>query len=179
MQPLTPEQITILEDRINSVTLPVLTQLVTDAIPAGVPRVGFPRVSQNTIDNAVSPPRRGAPVQRYQLWFIRHILLAHIPQAPELYYNEFDNNLNAGFAKYVAKDVRNVRQMAARTGLPHGPEALIASMVSGIPNKSAAQQNDMLKESAGIHGPAPDRRGMNGGRRKSRKTRRRRHTRRR
>jgi hypothetical protein len=73
------------------------------------------------------------------------------------------------------RDVRNARLMAARMGLPHGPESIIASQLSGLPG-NAAQQGDSLKKKAGIQGPAPDRRGFSGGKtrkgRKSKKTRR-------
>jgi hypothetical protein len=59
-----------------------------------------------------------------------------------------------------AADVRGVRQLAALTGLPHGPEATIASFLSGIEGKNSAQQSDELKRQAGIQGPAPNRIGL-------------------
>jgi hypothetical protein len=75
-----------------------------------------------------------------------------------------------------AADVRGVRQMAALKGLPAGPEATIASFLSGIEGKNSAQQSDELKKQAGIQGPAPNRVGM--GRRSKRRTRHTRRTRR-
>jgi hypothetical protein len=53
--------------------------------------------------------------------------------------------------------------MAARTNLPHGPESIVASYLSGIKGKNAAQQGDILKEQAGVEGPAPNRKGYSGG----------------
>ena len=70
-----------------------------------------------------------------------------------------------------ARDVRNARLMGESSGLPHGPESIVASFLSGIQKKNAAQQGDLLKKRAGIAGPAPNRKGYSGGRR--RKTRRR------
>ena len=73
------------------------------------------------------------------------------------------------------RNVRNARLMGTYTNLPHGPESIVASMLSGIEKKNAAQQGDILKERAGIAGPAPSRKGFNGGRtrrRRARKTRR-------
>ena len=66
------------------------------------------------------------------------------------------------------RDVRNARLMAARMGLPHGPESIIASQLSGLPG-NAYQQGDSLKKQAGIQGADPKRTQYSG-----RKTRRRR-----
>jgi len=88
------------------------------------------------------------------------------------------NNVNAFKSDIEEKgrDVRNTRLMAARTGLPHGAEAIIASQLSGIDKKNAAQQNDMLRQKADSSYVPPDRKGMSGGKtrkgRKSKKTRR-------
>ena len=93
---------------------------------------------------------------------------------PEFYFNPNDNDAFKDTI-FKARDVRNTRLMAARMGLPHGPESIIASQLSGLPG-NAAQQNDDITKKAGIQGPAPDRRGFNGGKtrkgRKSKKTRR-------
>ena len=65
-----------------------------------------------------------------------------------------------------ARDVRNARLMGEYSGLPHGPESIVASFVSGLPG-NAAQQGDLLKKRAGIAGPAPNRKGYSGGRRRT------------
>ena len=74
------------------------------------------------------------------------------------------------------RDVRNTRLMAARMGLSHGPESIVSSFVSGIDNKNAAQQNDMLRQKIDSSYVPPDRKRMSGGKtrkgRKSKKTRR-------
>jgi hypothetical protein len=54
--------------------------------------------------------------------------------------------------------VRNAKLL----GLPHGPESIIASFSSGIEGKNAYQQGDILKEQAGIQGPAPNRKKFSG-----------------
>ena len=66
-----------------------------------------------------------------------------------------------------ARDVRNARLMGEYSGLPHGPESIVASFLSGIQKKNAAQQGDLLKKRAGIAGPAPNRKGYSGGRRRT------------
>jgi hypothetical protein len=58
--------------------------------------------------------------------------------------------------------VRNAQLTGAITGLPHGPESRIASMLSGIEGKNAYQQGDILKEKAGIQGPFPNRKKFSG-----------------
>jgi hypothetical protein len=68
-----------------------------------------------------------------------------------------------GLAQERGRDVRNARTMAARTNLPHGPESIVASYLSGIESKNAAQQDDILREQAGVEGPAPNRKGYSGG----------------
>jgi len=79
-----------------------------------------------------------------------------------------------GLEQERGRDVRNARTMAARTNLPHGPESIVASYLSGIKGKNAAQQGDILKEQAGVEGPAPNRKGYSGGKtrrhRRSRKS---------
>jgi len=55
------------------------------------------------------------------------------------------------------RDVRNAQLTGALTGLPHGAEGKIASMLSGIEGKNAYQQSDMLKKQVGIQGPDPKR----------------------
>ena len=55
------------------------------------------------------------------------------------------------------RDVRNAQLTGALTGLPHGAEGKISSMLSGIEGKNAYQQGDILKKKAGIQGPDPKR----------------------
>ena len=59
------------------------------------------------------------------------------------------------------RDVRNTRLMAARMGLPHGPESIIASHLSGL-SGNAAEQNDELGRQFGIQGPPPNRKKFSG-----------------
>jgi hypothetical protein len=59
--------------------------------------------------------------------------------------------------KEKGQGVRNAQLTGALTGLPHGPESKIASMLSGIEGKNAYQQGDELKKKAGIQGPDPKR----------------------
>ena len=93
---------------------------------------------------------------------------------PEYLFNPRDNDAFKDLTLDRGRDVRNTRLMAARMGLPHGPESIIASQLSGLPG-NAAQQNDQLaKEDGKVSGPAPDRRGFSGGKtRRGRKNRRR------
>jgi hypothetical protein len=99
---------------------------------------------------------------------------------PDVKLSAYPAALEKWQTKQKAKDVRNTRLMADRvsiptivdgehtyTKLPHGPESIIASMLSGIEKKNAAQQGDILKERAGIAGPAPNRKGFSGGRRRT------------
>jgi hypothetical protein len=60
------------------------------------------------------------------------------------------------------RDVRNAQLTGALTGLPHGPESRIASMLSGIEGKNAYQQGDILKRISGVQGPDPDRKQYSG-----------------
>jgi hypothetical protein len=60
------------------------------------------------------------------------------------------------------RDVRNAQLTGAITGLPHGPESKIASMLSGIEGKNAYQQGDILKKISGVQGPDPDRKQYSG-----------------
>ena len=70
--------------------------------------------------------------------------------------------------KKIGRDVRNAQLTGAITGLPHGPESIIASQLSGLPG-NAYQQGDSLKKQAGIQGPDPKRTQYSG--RKTRRTR--------
>ena len=54
------------------------------------------------------------------------------------------------------RDVRNAQLTGAITGLPHGPESIIASQLSGLPG-NAYQQGDELKRISGVQGPYPKR----------------------
>ena len=54
--------------------------------------------------------------------------------------------------KEMGRNVRNAKLMGVYTGLPHGPESKISSMLSGIEGKNAYQQEDELKKQAGIQG---------------------------
>ena len=70
--------------------------------------------------------------------------------------------------KEMGINVRNAQLTGAITGLPHGPESIIASQLTGLPG-NAYQQGDSLKKQAGIQGADPKRTQYSG-----RKTRRRR-----
>ena len=70
--------------------------------------------------------------------------------------------------KKIGRNVRNAQLTGAITGLPHGPESIIASQLTGLPG-NAYQQGDSLKKQAGIQGADPKRTQYSG-----RKTRRRR-----
>jgi hypothetical protein len=58
--------------------------------------------------------------------------------------------------KEKGQGVRNAQLTGALTGLPHGPESIIASQLSGLPG-NAYQQGDELKRRSGIEGPDPKR----------------------
>ena len=58
--------------------------------------------------------------------------------------------------------VRNAQLLGLYKKIPHGPESRIASMLSGIEDKNAYQQGDILKEKAGIQGPPPNRKKFSG-----------------
>jgi hypothetical protein len=60
------------------------------------------------------------------------------------------------------RNVRNAQLTGALTGLPHGPESRVASMLSGIEGKNAYQQGDILKRSYGVQGPSPNRKQYSG-----------------
>lgn len=62
--------------------------------------------------------------------------------------------------KQKSRGVRNARLVGEYANLPHGVESLIASNLSGIKGKNAAQQGDILANRTGI-----DRKGYSGGRR--------------
>jgi hypothetical protein len=59
--------------------------------------------------------------------------------------------------KEMGRNLRNTKLMGAYTGLSHGPESKIASMLTGIEGKNAYQQEDELKKKAGIQGADPKR----------------------
>ena len=72
------------------------------------------------------------------------------------------------------RDVRNARLMAARMGLPHGPESIIASQLSGLPGNAAEQNDRLRKEVDSSYVPPDGRQRMSGGKsRRGRKNRRR------
>ena len=77
--------------------------------------------------------------------------------------------------KEMGRNVRNTKLMGAYTGLSHGPESKIASMLTGIEGKNAYQQEDELKKKAGIQGADPKRTQYSG--RKTRRKIRSKHTR--
>jgi len=77
--------------------------------------------------------------------------------------------------KETSRNIRNAKLMGAYTGLPHGAESRIASMLSGIEGKNAYQQEDELKKKAGIQGADPKRTQYSG--RKTRRKIRSKHTR--
>jgi hypothetical protein len=54
------------------------------------------------------------------------------------------------------RGARNAQLTGALTGLPHGPESVVASMLTGEKG-NAYQQGDKLKKEAGIQGPDPKR----------------------
>ena len=161
---LSPEQVTLLETEINKLTRDELMQVIAEEMPPGVPAVGYPRTDAATIDHAVGFKSRWMP--QWKLYLIVHMLFAHLPVNAALFAEQFEKSMYARFVNIsAARGVRNTRLMAARTNLPGGPESLIASFFSGIKGKNAAQQGDILKERAGIAGPAPNRKGFSGGRR--------------
>jgi hypothetical protein len=59
--------------------------------------------------------------------------------------------------KEMGRNVRNAKLMGVYTGLPHGPESIIGSYLTGIEGKNAYQQEDELKKQAGIQGADPKR----------------------
>jgi hypothetical protein len=59
------------------------------------------------------------------------------------------------------RGARNAQLTGALTGLPHGPEAIVSSMLTGEKG-NAYQQGDKLKEQAGIQGPPPNRKQYSG-----------------
>jgi len=71
-------------------------------------------------------------------------------------------NILRNLYKEKGQGVRNAQLTAALTGLPHGPESRVASMLSGIEGKNAYQQGDELKRRAGIQGPFPNRKKFSG-----------------
>lgn len=176
---LTPEQVTLLETEMNKLTRDELMQVIVEEIPPGVPAVGYPRTDAATIDQAVGFKTQWMP--QWKLYLIVHMLFGHFHVNAERFAEQFDKSMYARLVNIpAARGVRNTRLMGVRKDLPGGPESLIGSFLSGIKGKNAAQQGDILKERAGIAGPAPNRKGFSGGRRgKSRRRRGTRGTRRR
>ena len=86
---------------------------------------------------------------------------------PDVTLGEYPEALEKWQTAQKSRDVRNARLMGEYSGLPHGPESIVASMLSGIEGQNAAQQGDLLKKRAGIAGPAPNRKGYSGGRRRT------------
>jgi hypothetical protein len=86
----------------------------------------------------------------------------------EVYKEYQEKKLKENALKEKGQGVRNAQLTGAITGLPHGPESIIASQLSGLPG-NAYQQGDSLKKQAGIQGADPKRNQYSG-----RKTRRRR-----
>ena len=86
-----------------------------------------------------------------------------------MYYRDIEQILVGIYKDYQEKQsiekgqgVRNAQLTGALTGLPHGPESKVASMLSGIEGKNAYQQGDELKRSYGVQGPDPDRKQYSG-----------------
>ena len=52
-------------------------------------------------------------------------------------------------------NVRNAKLFGAITGMPHGPESIIARNFTGLPG-NAYQQENALKKKARIQGPDPE-----------------------
>ena len=78
-------------------------------------------------------------------------------------YKEYqEKKIKENALKEKGQGVRNAQLTGAITGLPHGPESRIASMLSGIEGKNAYQQGDILKKQAGIQGADPDRKKYSG-----------------
>jgi len=71
-------------------------------------------------------------------------------------------NILRNLYKEKGQGARNAQLVGALTGLPHGPESRVASMLSGIEGKNAYQQGDELKRRAGIQGPFPNRKKFSG-----------------
>ena len=61
--------------------------------------------------------------------------------------------------KEMGRNLRNTKLL----GLPHGPESIIGSYLTGIEGKNAYQQEDELKKKAGIQGADPKRTKYSGG----------------
>lgn len=117
----------------------------------------------------------GAPIT-----YTEHLKVETLDGSIKSYLDEewFDlDNKNAFKATVEEKgrDVRNTRLMAARMGLAHGPESIIASQLSDLPG-NAAEQNDSLRQQVDSSYVPPDRKRMSGGKtrrgRKSKKIRR-------
>ena len=72
-------------------------------------------------------------------------------------YKEYqEKKIKENALKEKGQGVRNAQLTGAITGLPHGPESIIASQLSGLPG-NAYQQGDELKRRLGIQGPDPKR----------------------
>jgi hypothetical protein len=101
-------------------------------------------------------------------------LMSFISDVSEAVGNRFRSIIVPIFEQHnlqaKGRGVRNAMLVGEKMKIPHGPESIIASMLSGIEKKNAAQQGDILKANAGIQGPAPNRKGFSGGRRTRRRT---------
>ena len=124
------------------------------------------------------PPRMAAvdfqnnPIDRVTLPFppyLHHLGMQAVFAGTRLYLpNVTLRDYPEALRKYQARGVRNARLVGEYANLPHGVESLIASNLSGIEGKNAAQQGDILARRTGI-----DRKGYSGGRtRRGRKSRR-------
>jgi hypothetical protein len=101
-------------------------------------------------------------------------LMSFIADVSEAVGNRFRSIIVPIFEQHnlqaKGRGVRNAMLVSEKMKIPHGPESIIASMLSGVEGKNAAQQGDILKANAGIQGPAPNRKGFSGGRRTRRRT---------
>ena len=91
-------------------------------------------------------------------WDIESILISIYKN----YKDYQEKTLKEKALKEKGQGVRNAELTGALTGLPHGPESRIASMLSGIEGKNAYQQGDILKRSYGVQGPSPNRKQYSG-----------------
>jgi hypothetical protein len=91
-------------------------------------------------------------------WDIESILISIYKN----YKDYQEKTLKEKALKEKGQGVRNAELTGALTGLPHGPESRVATMLSGIEGKNAYQQGDILKRSYGVQGPDPDRKQYSG-----------------
>jgi len=144
--PALPPNLTTLECYGNRLT-------ALPALPPGLQNALFAR---NPITRVTLPFPQG----------IMHLRMDVIFEGSGLEYLP-DETLQAYQARMdieKARGVRNARLVGEYANLPHGVESLIASNLSGIEGKNAAQQGDILANRTGI-----DRKGYSGGRRRTRR----------